>query len=361
MLPILYKYTSKGQAQQWEIKVYADSFYTIEGIVGGKLTTSDPTVCTGKNIGKANETTPEQQAIIEATARWQKKLDKGYGEELTTDKKFFEPMLAFEFSKYEDLLFTVPTYVQPKLDGVRCVRQGSKLSSRNGKPIVSCPHLERFGPTLDGELYNHALKEDFNKIISLTRKSKPTMEDLIESETMVEYWIYDFPDHVGPFSQRYMALQLELSKPEYSDAFTVVPTFRVETMDQVIELHAGFIEQGFEGSIIRMDLGNYENKRSKQLLKYKDFMDAEFEIFDVKPGLGNRSDCAATLSIVVYETSPTTGVGCSVTMTGTQDFMRRVLRDKEQIIGKKCTAKFFGYTKDGSLRFPTLKHIHDYE
>lgn len=360
MLPILYKYTSKGQAQQWEIKVYADSFYTIEGIVGGKLTTSDPTICTGKNIGKANETTAEEQAILEAKSRWQKKLDKGYNEVLTEEKRFFEPMLAFEFSKYEDLLFTVPTYVQPKLDGMRSIKDG-KLTSRNGKEIVSCPHLEGDGPKLDGELYNHDLKDDFNKIMSLVKKTKPTPEDLLESKEKVKYWVYDFPDHVGPFSQRYMALQLELSKLEYSESFVVVPTYRVETMDQVIELHASFIEQGFEGSIIRMDLGNYENKRSKQLLKYKDFMDAEFEIYDVKPGLGNRSDCAATLSIVVYETSPTTGVGCSVTMTGTQDFMRKVLRDKEQIIGKKCTAKFFGYTKDGSLRFPTLKHIHDYE
>lgn len=354
MLPILYKYTSKGQAQQWEIKVYADSFYTIEGIVGGKLTTSDPTICTGKNIGKANETTAEEQAILEAKSRWQKKLDKGYNEELTTDKKFFEPMLAFEFSKYEDLLFTVPTYVQPKLDGMRSIKDG-KLTSRNGKEIVSCPHLEGDGPKLDGELYNHELKDDFNKIMSLVKKTKPTPEDLLESKEKVQYWVYDFPDHVGPFSQRYMALQLELSKPEYSDAFTVVPTFRVETMDQVIELHAGFIEQGFEGSIIRMDLGNYENKRSKQLLKYKDFMDAEFEIVDVTPGLGNRSQVAGRLICKINDTT----FGCS--MTGNLEFMKKVLDEKDKVIGKQVTVKFFNYTPDGIPRFPVLKHIHDYE
>jgi hypothetical protein len=149
-MEILYKYNTKGQAQQWEIKVVGNSYYTVEGHVGGKLTTSEPTICEGKNLGKVNETTPEQQALIEARAKWQKKLDKGYSLELTHEKKYFEPMLAHEYSNYEKLVFTVPTYAQPKLDGIRCIKDG-KLASRNGKPIVSCPHLEGEGLMLDGE------------------------------------------------------------------------------------------------------------------------------------------------------------------------------------------------------------------
>lgn len=356
MLPILYKYSSKGQAQQWEIKVYADCFYTIEGLVGGKLTTSDPTVCLGKNLGKANETTPSQQALAEAWARWQKKLDKGYNKELTHEKKFFEPMLAHEYSKYKDLLFTVPTYVQPKLDGVRAVTGYLTLTSRNGKPIVSCPHLFTEGPILDGELYASKLSGDFNKIISLTRKSKPTLEDLQESKDTIQYWIYDFPEHEGVFSQRYEALQIELAKPEYSDAFIVVPTYRIESQEQLVELHGRFIEEGYEGTIIRLDLEEYENKRSKQLLKYKDFMDAEFKIVDVTPGLGNRAKCAGRL---VCELEDGRTFGCS--MTGTLAFMKKVLDDRESVIGKMATVKYFQLTPDGVPRFPTLKHIHDYE
>jgi len=356
MLETLYKYSSKGQAQQWEIVVIGDSYHTIEGIVGGKLTTSDPTVCVGKNLGKANETTPEQQAIAEAAARWQKKLDKGYNQELTHDKKFFEPMLAHEYSQYKDLLFTVPTYAQPKLDGIRAVKK-NKLDSRNGKPIVSCPHLEGDGPTLDGELYNHELKADFNKIVSLVRKTKPEKEDLKESEGIVQYWVYDYPDHVGVFSARYLALQAELAKDKYSPSkFVTVPTYPINSIEELHDIHARFIGDGYEGTIIRLDLGEYENKRSKQLLKYKDFMDAEFRIVDVTPGLGNRSKCAGRL---VCELEDGRTFGCS--MTGNLAFMRKVLEDREIVIGKQVTVKFFQMTPDGVPRFPVLKHIHDYE
>lgn len=111
----LYKNTSLGQVQSWQIVVEGNTYYTIEGI--NQLSTSKPTVCVGKNIGRANETTPEQQALNEARSLYQKKLDKGYSEDAPQASKFFEPMLAFEREKYEKLLFTVPTYVQPKLDG----------------------------------------------------------------------------------------------------------------------------------------------------------------------------------------------------------------------------------------------------
>lgn len=111
----LYKNTTLGQLQSWQIIVEGNTYYTIEGI--NQLSQSKPTVCVGKNIGKANETTPEQQALLEARSLFKKKLDKGYSEGQPEVSKFFEPMLAFEREKYEKLLFTVPTYVQPKLDG----------------------------------------------------------------------------------------------------------------------------------------------------------------------------------------------------------------------------------------------------
>jgi len=99
-------------------------------------------------------------------------------------------MLAFELKQYEKLLFTVPTFVQPKLDGVRCILNAGELTTRAGKPIVSCPHLAKEYYLLDGELYNHELKEDFNKIISLVRKTKPTKEDIEEAYGGVDQW-YD--------------------------------------------------------------------------------------------------------------------------------------------------------------------------
>lgn len=346
----LYKNTSLGQLQSWQIVVEGNTYYTIEGI--NQLSQSKPTVCVGKNIGRANQTTPEEQALLKATSLYQKKLDKGYSEGQPQASKFFEPMLAFERNKYEKLLFTVPTYVQPKLDGVRAILKDGKLTSRNGKQIVSCPHLEIDNLFLDGELYNHSLKEDFNKIISLTRKSKPTQEDLEESEKLIQYWVYDNPQlGGGVFSNR-----IQILTSIYNKYIRLVPTYKVKSLQEIEKYHEQFLEQGFEGTMIRLDLGPYENKRSKQLLKYKNFKDAEFLILDVEEGLGNRSGMAGKLICLLPN-----GNKVGVSMTGTQEFMTQVLKDKDKIIGKEATVKFFSETPDGSLRFPTLKHIIGYE
>ena len=353
MLPKLYKYTTKGQVQSWEIFVIGPSYFTREGI--HTLTDSDLTMCYPKNVGKANETTALEQAQLEAQAKWDKKIKSGYNEVLTKEKKFFEPMLAHEFSKYSKLLFTVRTFIQPKLDGVRCYMGDKSLTSRRGTKIVSCPHLDVNLEGLDGELYNHELKEDFNKIISLTRKTKPDSEDLAESERLIQYWIYDYPyvsDKV--FSKRYEALKHDFKI--FPNTFKLVPTYEITSMEELKAYHEQFISEGYEGSIVRMDLGGYENKRSKQLLKYKDWQDAEWDNIGITEGEGNRTGCAATVTIKVNGT-----VLCYPTMTGTEEYMRAVWRDRAQIINKKqATIKFFGYTADGSLRFPTVKSIINY-
>jgi len=232
-----------------------------------------------------------------------------------------------------------------------------KLMTRAGKPIVSCEHLifNFFG--LDGELYNHDLKEDFNKIISLVRKTKPTQEDLDESEKLVQFWIYDYPywkDKV--FSERYRMLKSDFNEMyQYNKHLKLVPTYQIKSEKELLEYHEKFISEGYEGSIIRMDLGEYENKRSKQLLKYKNWMDNEFTIIDVSPGTGNRANAANTLSVQLSN-----GVICKPTMTGTEEYMTQVLKDKDRIIGLQATVKYFGVTPDGNLRFPTVKTIINY-
>jgi len=354
IFPKLFKYTAKGQTQSWQIFTSGNLYWTEEGI--HILTKSEPTVCTGKNIGRSNETTDIQQAILEATSKHQKKLDNGYNEVLTTDKKFFEPMLAFELKQYEKLLFTVPTWVQPKLDGIRCILDNKNITTRAGKPIVSCRHIQIYcEDVLDGELYNHDLKSDFNKIISLVRKTKPTLEDIKESEEKIQYWIYDLPGE-SVFSQRYKTLQKMFGDKRFPDYFKLVPTIQIFDKTQLDYYHTQFLEQGFEGTMIRMDLGGYENKRSKQLLKYKNFQDAEFLILDVKTGTGNRANVANVLTVQLPN-----NITCDVTMTGTMEFMGQVLKDKNEVIGKYATVKYFSMTEDNKLRFPTLKNINNYE
>jgi DNA ligase-1 len=357
--PILYKYTSKGQVQQWQIIVDGDSFYTIEGIKNGKLTQSLPTYCIGKNVGKKNETSAEEQAEKQAAAKHKKKMDSSYNEVLTDQSNYFEPMLAEKFEDRKDLLFTVRTFIQPKLDGLRCDNEGGFLTSRNGKPFVSCPHLVQKDTRLDGELYNHLFKNDFNKIVSLCRKTKPTKEDIKDASNMVEFWAYDFPDHEGVFSERYKSLTAWI-KLNPNKKIKLVPTYEVFSLEDIEEYHAKFMDEGYEGSIIRLDLGNYENKRSKQLLKYKDWIDSEFEIVGYEEGEGGRT---GTIGKFVVKHDKIAGKTFSSNVLGNHEYLRKVWKERDSYIGKTCTIKHGKRTPDDIPRWPYVTKIarEDYE
>lgn len=344
--PIIYKYTTKGQVQQWQIKVDGDEFFTEEGIKGGTITVNRPTVCKGKNIGKKNETTPQEQAMAEAKAKHQKKLDKGYSEILTGEKKFFEPMLAKDYKDVTIDWGKQRVFVQPKLDGLRCINEEGKLMSRNGKPYTACPHLTQEDTILDGELYNHEYKDDFNKIVSLCKKQKATKEELEESASKVQFWAYDFPGVEGTFSERYKALKKWISN-QSNKSIKLVPTYEISSEDELIEWHAKFLELGYEGTIVRIDSTNYENKRSKSLLKYKDFQDDEFTIIGFEEGKGGRVGTIGKFVVRI-----TDDITCESNVKGNFEFLADVWKNRNSYIGTKATIKYFGYTPAGKLRFP---------
>ena len=177
LFPILYKYaTDKKRINQWQIEVKGDCYRTISGFYGMTLTTTAWTCCSPKNVDKSNATTGAEQAVAEATSLHNKRIEKGYVDDLNKlgkNKIHFEPMLA---KKWEDekMRVRLPVYVQPKLDGIRCIADKDGLWSRNGKPILSVPHIHdslkplfNANPSLilDGELYCDKLANDFNKII----------------------------------------------------------------------------------------------------------------------------------------------------------------------------------------------------
>lgn len=359
-LPVLYKYTNKDQIQQWEIKVQDDHFWTEEGIKGGTITKSLPTYCTAKNVGRSNETTPEEQALAEAEAKWEKKVNAGYNEKLTREKKFFEPMLAKDAKESKDLIepFKVRVFVQPKLDGLRAVSEDNTLMSRNGKPYVSTPHLYQDMATLDGELYTHKYKNDFNKIVSLCKKQKPTTEELQESADKVEFWAYDYPGHKGVFSERYRAL-LELWSQNL-DKFAgieIVKTQEVFSWAEIEKEHMDNLDKGYEGTIIRLDLGPYENKRSKQLLKYKDFIDEEFTIVGAEEGTGGRTGTIGYF-IMQHDKNPKQTFKSNV--KGDFDFLKDIWKNHNKYIGTEATVKYFQRTpkqEDGTGDVPRFPYI----
>lgn len=358
--PILYKYSSKKQIQQWQVIVNGDSFYTQEGIKGGKITQSLPTYCKGKNTGKKNATTNETQAIAEAKAKHQKKLDAGYAEILGEGKEFFKPMLAFPYEDYPltDEDYENGVFIQPKLDGLRSANENNSIMSRNGKPFLACPHLYQDKFILDGELYNHELKDDFNKIVSLCKKAKPSEEELIESAGKVQMWVYDFPSHKGVFSARYAALKNALSqlgKPN----LVLVPTYKVNSIEEIHEWHAKFLEEGYEGTIIRRNNASYENKRSKQLLKFKDFKDEEFKIIGAIEGVGGRT---GTIGKFILQHDKVADQTFESNVKGGHDYLRQIWQERDSYIGKTATVKYFNRTpkkEDGGdvPRFPYIIKI----
>ena len=356
-LETIYKKTKTGATQEWTIEVSDNKYRTHSGQVGGQITTNAWTVVYGKNTGKANGTTDIEQALKEAIAKRTKKLESGYFESIINidTKQYFEPMLAAKWEDYKDKI-QYPIYSQPKLDGIRCIATKNGMFSRNGKPILSAPHIfESLQPLfaenpdliLDGELYADKFANDFNKIVSLVKKTKPTDADLVESKKNIEYHIYDLPSVDDVFRIRYSKLcALRLPK-----CCMRVITHTVRNEDELMSKYGEYVGAGYEGQMLRLD-GKYENKRSKNLLKHKSFVDEEYTILDICEGEGNRT---GTAGYMVFETAE--GKPFKSNVKGTWDETAEMLRNKKQLIGKQATIKYFNLTPDGIPRFPFVINI----
>lgn len=364
----LYSQTSLGQTQVWSIEVDGNKFRTTEGIKDGAMTTSAWTVCEGKNIGKANETSPEDQALKEAKSKHKKKLESGYWEsEADIGKtKFFEPMLAHKWADHSDTKF--PLLCAAKLDGGRCIITEKGMFSRNGKPILSCPHIFEAVKgfladkkiVIDGELYNHDLRADFNKIISLIKKTKPTPADLEESKKLVQFWAFDIVE-VGnesvPFSVRAASYEMLCGLPDlYKAGFRAVKQKLVQSFDEAKEFFAEAIEDGYEGVMLRVPDSPYENKRSKFLLKYKEFLDEEFEIVDIIEGKGNRAGMFGRMVCKLKD-----GRTFEANSRGNEEYYTNLLKNKAEVIGKPATIRYQNLTPDGKPRFGVCCGIRDHE
>jgi DNA ligase-1 len=355
----VYKRDENGNVRQWMIEINGDKYRTISGVQGGKLVTSEWTVCEAKNVGRSNNTTPEEQAYAQAASLYKKKLDKEYHININDidEAKIYKPMLAVKWNDIKDKL-TYPVFVQPKLDGVRCIANRKGLWTRNGKPIVSVPHIfeslkhlfkDNPDMVLDGELYNHDLKDNFNEIISLSRKTKPTLEDLEQSSKYIQYHVYDVPSVDGVFSKRFTYL----SSLSPIGCVRLVETGISLNEEHISEAHALYTTDGYEGTMVRQDKP-YEQKRSKHLIKYKDFEDSEFTIVRIEEGQGNWSGYAKR--VIVQNDDGETEFGAGI--AGTQEFCRQLLEEADEYVGGQVTIHYFTRTPDGVPRFPVAKTFY---
>jgi DNA ligase-1 len=392
-LQTLYKIDTKGKLREWTMHIDGASFYAVKGLVEGKKTTDKPTTTIAKNVGRANATTPQEQALLEAQAKFQKKLDSGYAlnEIDAQKKKFYEPMLAHNYKDRQDeLVGKYPVFSQPKLDGIRCIvrKEGDTLigRTRKGKEIECIPHILKSlngfflaypNAILDGELYNHDLRDNFNKITSLVRKQKPIKSDkmtdkafdkkvaeykerLSEAENTIQYHVYDAPrindtiNEKQSFDFRIDELKEHLTQ---NKQIILVETLEVYSKGNLNSLYGQYLEQGYEGQMVRKSLSSYENKRSTSLLKRKEFVDAEYKVVDIDVGNGNRSGTAKHLVCYCDKTKRT----FNSNIKGSFDYLKEIYDNRKEYIGQLATIKYFQLTPDGIPRFPYAIAFRNYE
>lgn len=368
-LPILYKQDSKGKIRTFQMEISGGSYRTITGLIDGAKVTTEWTVCKPKNVGRSNATTAEQQAISETNAKYTKKRDSEHycddiEDAMESQHKYFSPMLAEKAVDVKwEMVDGEEVILDPKLDGMRMVSQPTVFHSRKGKPVLAGTqinnNLQQFftdNPTitLDGELYNHEYHADFQALMSVFRKEKPSDIELAEMMEIAEYHVYDMFDTANPDMtalERKLWLDANL-KPLMVDKVFVVEWKLVRTVaDYQAQLDKN-LEDGYEGSIVRIPFARYVNKRAKSLIKIKIFDDAEFIIKEIVAGKGNRANIAGSVDVWVNGAV----VGCGI--RGNRDYFKALLDDAERYVGCKATVRYFGLTNDGKLRFPVVVDIN---
>jgi len=364
IFPTLYDTSKNGKVKQWsiyvnEIKDYAGIFVE-HGYIDGKKQIAEEYVYEGKNIGKSNATTAFEQACAQAKSTWQHKKDKGSVESVDAAKtKPVEelPMLAHKFSeRYKEIKF--PCAVQPKLNGFRCLAKKVaedkiEFKSRGGKFYTTLGHIEaallshiEVGCQLDGELYIHG--KSFEEIASAVKKTNSLTP-------FVEYHVYDIASSKSEFNQRSWVLR-ELVSVVESNSIVYVETSVVESVEDVHAAHKEFSARGYEGTMIRNLHGLYMYKhRSVDLLKMKDFQDAEFKIVGCKMGTPGTSldECA----IFQCEVSP--GKTFDVVCEGGRDLNKQQWIERDSYMGQLLNVRFQNYSDAGIPIFPVGTSIRE--
>jgi DNA ligase 1 len=372
-LPPLFKAAGRGGKIIWEIWVTRTSegygAITVRyGKVDGKLQETTDVVKKGKNVGKANETSPYEQACAEAESKWTKQLNRrGYGRtvEASAAVRGVSAMLAQSYDDQSAKVDWGTAFAQPKLDGFRCLahvdESGSvRLVSRENQPLTvleklgvvireSASYFRSLGlstVSLDGEIYCHGMS--LNQISSACKK-------LSEATDKLEYHLYDLAVPGLSFKERSAALKQFLSRAD-SERLHRVETVKVRSDTELMQCQSEFLLQGFEGAMLRHGNGGYDfGKRSAALLKVKTFVDGEFEVVDWKMGRGRYA------GMPVFTCQTAAGDLFDVLTEGTLDEKRALGKIADQMVGRKMTVKYqyLTKTKNPVPFFPVGKGFRD--
>lgn len=403
----LFQQDSKSsRLNEWSVRVLEtpDKIYVIRtshGIAGGKKITSDVEIREGKNLGRKNQTSPKEQALFEAESDFKKKIKRGYQlgppqheqeEPLHASKKkddgspqksksrrrVIKPMLAHEF-KLDETPLRCPVFIQTKLDGVRCLiwidDEGNIVfQSRNNtifqpfehiiddaRRLLSCmqeEHPEKI--VLDGELYRHGF--DFSKITSTVRRMKTKHPDLLQLQFYVYDWFnLDADKNREPYSERYLLLRRSFEKICHELRNIIfTETKEASNRDEILKLHQLYtsLPVPFEGIIIRSPGGIYKNGgRSRDLLKYKTFHDAEFLVLGYEEGKGLLKETP----VFICQTNSSPIRTFNVVLRGSIQEKKEIFQKADDYKGKMITVKFQSLSEDGVPRFPVGIGFRDFE
>ena len=427
--PKLYAQDKNGKIKVWTAAVLRSSGGAVasritHGYINGKQQVAYRTCDAGKNIGRSNETSPLEQSISETRRKWLDKKEKeaytenkpadcgeGYGDLSGNDfgdgggdgdnasfTRPFLPMLAqtfdpadLEAGSKKKKVIKFPCFVQPKLDGLRCVSYATRsandlvvcLQSRTGAFFTGLPHIaaalrpylsQHPNIVIDGELYTDQMP--FEELAGLVKKKKITAAD-VERLKKVKYHVYDIYDHQRydmPFAERIGLLAAAVrrcgcvandthaaaagrvlrSDTEAAAVVVLVRTEKIAVLSEFRQLFAEFVESGYEGIMLRNAAGVYRaNYRSNDLQKYKEFMEDEYRIIDFTQGEGR--DAGAV--IWVCETAD--GKEFTVRPRGTMEQRRAWFSNGGSYIGKNLTVIYQELTEEGKPRFPVGKAVRE--
>ena len=272
--------------------------------------------------------------------------------------------------KYDADKADYPAYIQPKLDGVRCLFTKDGAFSRAGNQFMNVKHIEKDlevvfnrypNLILDGELYNHGLKDDFEKIISLVKKKKPTDEQRDEAAQQVQYHMYDiasFPQANYTWRMGFIANSIQFRVVRNSNCLVVTESKVAIDFDDAQRFHAKNLKLGYEGSMYRSLDGYYKGTRSWDLMKFKDFHDDEAVIVGYETGKGKRQ---GTLGKFIMQDDEGIEFGCPPGKGYDYKDLAGMLDNVHDYIGQRATFTYFQRTKAGSYRHPHYKCLRNYE
>lgn len=266
----LYGKDSKGELRVWSIFTEGADVVVLHGKLGGKITEKRYTA-EGKNQGRSNETTPEQQAVLEAEAKYTKQLKSGYfvDKDDALDFQEFTPQKAHDFNKFHSKI-KYPVHLSVKLDGARCmIDKNGQAWSKQGEPMELPSHwigVKEFAVQmggLDGEIYAGLKNEGglaLQSIISAFRKEN-------ENTHKLKFYVYDLPIK-GKQSERWLKYGKYLKNP--CESIVLVQGCIVHSAEEADAFYENAILQGYEGIVYRNLDGEYEfGKRSYNMLKRK--------------------------------------------------------------------------------------------